>query len=209
LARVTQGTVRVDSFKMVNTGETPVKLSFSKLPKYLTIEQIPAELKQNEKGILLVKWNTTAANLWGIVKVPLTVLLNGKNQPALDLTVAALIEDDFRHLNSSDFVNEAGISVANILYNFRRVKQGDKVTAEYEITNTGKKPLLIRQVSAESPNIKINAPTSVQPGATAMVTVHLDTTKEEGADKLYTITLVSNAPAQTITRLLLTGSVEK
>ncbi|MDR0296051.1 MAG: DUF1573 domain-containing protein [Prevotellaceae bacterium] len=211
LARIAQGTVRLDSFKFVNISDTPVKLTFSKLPKYLTIEQLPAELKKGETGLLLVKWNTTMAKpqLWGFVKNPLTVSINGKVQPELKLSVSAMIEDDFRHLNSADYVYEAGIMITNVVYNFNIVKQGAKVNAEYEITNTGKKPLLIRQVIAECPCIKISAPASIQPGAKAMVTVVLDTTKEEGADKIYPITLVSNAPAQTVSTLLLTGSVEK
>jgi hypothetical protein len=211
LARVAQGTERIDSFKIVNTGNKPAKLTFSKLPKYLTVQQIPAELKKDEKGLLLVKWNTTEAKppLWGMVTNPLTVSVNGKVQPDLKLSVSALIEDNFKHLNSADYAKEAGISVTNVVYNFNTIKQGEKVSAEYEITNTGNKPLLIRQVSAECPCIKISAPTAIQPGAKAMVTVMLDTAKEDGANKFYPITLISNAPAQTVSTLILTGSVEK
>ncbi|MCL2097848.1 MAG: DUF1573 domain-containing protein [Bacteroidales bacterium] len=209
LARIAQGIVRVDSFKIVNKGDTPVKLTFSKLPKYLSIEQIPTELKQDEKGILLVKWNTVTSKLWGLVKAPLTVALNGKTQPELNLSVSAMIIDNFDNLKSADYPNEAGIQVSNVVYNFRNVKQGTKVTADYEITNTGKKPLLIRQVSADCPCIRINAPTSIQPGDKAMVTLQFDTAKEEGIDLVYPVTLVSNAPAQPVTTLLLTGTVEK
>jgi len=209
LARVAQGTERIDSIRLVNTGDVPVKLTFSKLPKYLTVEQVPAELKKDERGILLVKWNTTGAKLWGVVKAPLMVSLNGKTQSDMNLSVSAMIIDDFSHLNSADYVNESGISIGSVVYNFGKVKQGAKVTAEYEITNTGKKPLLIRQVSTECSCIRINAPTSVQPGNKAMITVHLDTAKEDGIDKLYPITLISNAPAQAVSTLLLTGTVEK
>ena len=211
MARIAQGVERVDSFKIVNTGDTPVKLTFSKLPKYLTVEQVPAELKKDEKGIVLVKWNTTASKpqLWGAVKTPFTVSLNGKTQPELKLSASAVIEDNFKHLNAAEYVNEAGIKITNVVYNFNTVKQGTKLTAEYEITNTGKKPLLIRRVSADCSCIKIIAPNSLQPGATAMITVMLNTAQEEGRDKVYPITLVSNAPAQTVSTLILTGSVEK
>jgi len=211
LARIAQGTERIDSFKMVNTGDTPVKLTFSKLPKYLTVQQIPAELKKDETGVLLVKWDTkvTSSSLWGIVKTPLTAVVNGKAQPDLKLSVSALIVDDFAHLNSADYPNEAGITIANVVYNFDTVKSGTKVKAEYEVANTGKKPLLIRHVSAECSCIRVIAPTSIKPGATAIVTVMLDTDKEEGVNKLYPITLVSNAPAQSVSTLLLTGTVAK
>jgi len=211
MSRIAQGTERVDSFKIVNTGDKSVKLTFSKLPKYLTVEQVPAELKKDEKGILLVKWNTAMAKpqLWGYVKTPLTVSLNGKVQSDLKLSLSALIEDNFRHLNSADYAKEAGIKVSNVVYNFQTVNQGTKLTAEYEVTNTGKKPLLIRSVSAECSCIKIIAPNSLEPGASAMITVMLNTADEEGADKVYPITLVSNAPAQTVSTLILTGSVKK
>jgi len=211
LARIAQGTERIDSFKMVNTGDMPIKLTFSKLPKYLTVQQIPAELKKDEKGVLLVKWDTKVANssLWGVEKVPLTALLNGKAQPDLKLSVSALIEDDFKHLNSADYPNEAGILITNVVYDFKKVSQGSKVNAEYEITNTGKKPLLIRYIGAECFCIRIKAPNSIKPGEKAIITVMLDTAKEEGVNKLYPITLVSNAPAQSVSTLLLTGTVEK
>ena len=212
LARVAQGTERIDSFKMVNMGDAPVKLTFSKLPKYLTIEQVPAQLKKDEKGLLLVKWNTAVAKpqLWGLVKNPLKVSLNGKSQPDLNLSVSALIEDDFSNLSSADYANEATILIRNVVYNFETVKQGVYVNAEYEIANIGEKPLLIRHISAECQCIKIAAPTSVEPGETAMITVMMNTGKEEeGRGKFYTITLVTNAPAQSVSTLILTGAIEK
>jgi hypothetical protein len=170
-------------------------------------------LKKDEKGLLLVKWNTAVAKpqLWGLVKNPLNVSLNGKSQPDLNLSVSALIEDDFSNLSSADYANEPAILVKNVVYNFETVKQGVKVNAEYEIANTGAKPLLIRQVSADCQCIKIATPTSVvQPGETAMITVMLDTAKEEeGRGKFYPITLVTNAPAQSVNTLILTGAIEK
>ncbi len=96
--------------------------------------------------------------------------------------------------------------MANSTHNFNTVKQGETITAEFEITNTGKSPLLIRHSYAECPCIKVTAPSSVKPGAKAMVKVVLKTQGETG-DKFYSVMLTTNAPTQSTATLMLTGKV--
>ncbi len=169
----------------------------------------PATLQKNEKGFIRATLNTAKATkpqLWGIVKQPVNIVVNGNKQADAKLIVAATVEDDFSKLTPADYEKAPALAVANSTHNFNTVKQGETITAEFEITNTGKSPLLIRHSYAECPCIKVTAPSSVKPGAKAMVKVVLKTQGETG-DKFYSVMLTTNAPTQSTATLMLTGKV--
>jgi hypothetical protein len=210
LARMVQGSVKKDSVEVLNTGDEPLKLTFSNVPKQAKIELVPAILQKNEKGFIRCTFNTAAVKTheWGIVKYPVGMAINGKTQAGVALMITATIEDDFSKLQPADYEKAPIISTQDATYNFNTVKQGTKVTAEFEITNTGKSTLLIRKAYAECSCLKVTAPTSVEAGKKATVKVVLNTTKEEG-NKFYPITLTTNAPSQSSTVLMMTGVVTK
>ncbi len=201
LARIAQGAVKRDSVAIINTGDEPLKLTFNNVPKYMTVEMTPATLQKNEK------LNTAKAKpqVWGIVKQPVNIVVNGKQGDG-KLIVAATVEDDFGKLTPADYEKAPVIAVANSTHNFNTVKQGETITAEFEITNTGKSPLLIRQSYAECPCIKVTAPSSVKPDAKAVVKVVLKTLGESG-DKFYSVMLTTNAPTQSTATFMLTGKI--
>ncbi|MDR3184920.1 MAG: DUF1573 domain-containing protein [Prevotellaceae bacterium] len=210
LGRITQGAVKSDSVEVINTGDEPVSLAFTGVPKHLVVELSPATLKKNEKGFIRSKFNTAAVKQqeWGIVKYPVGLTVNGKAHNEPKLVIAATIEEDFSKLTPADYESAPAVSFKETTYNFNTVKQGTKVTAEFEITNTGKNPLLIHKAYAECACLKISTPKTVKAGATAVIKAVLDTKGEEG-NKFYSVTLSTNAPSQSAPVLMITGAVEK
>ncbi len=209
LARVSQGAVKRDSIEIINTGDEPLKLTFTNVPKYIKIDA-PATLNKGEKGFIRCTFNTATAKpqVWGVVKQPVNILINGKAQANAKFTVAATVEDDFSKLTPADYEQAPAVAAGNASYNFNAIKLGETITAEYEVVNTGKSPLIIRQSYAECTCLKVTAPVSIKPGEKAVVKAVLNTAKEEAGDKFYTITLVTNAPSQSTTILMLTGKIE-
>lgn len=207
LARIVQGNSKKDSLAVVNNGASDITLAFVNAPRHLTLEMTPAVLKAGEKGFIRCTFNTAAAKpqAWGIVKYPVGLSVNGAAPADTRLIVAATVEDD----NSKvDYKQAPVINVGSTVSNFNTVKQGVAVTAEFELANAGKTPLLIRQAYTENPRLKITAPAAIQPGATAKLKAVLDTAGEEG-DKFYSIILTTNAPSQTTATLVLVGTITK
>jgi hypothetical protein len=210
LGRVVQGATKKDSVEVINTGDEPLTLAFTKVPKHTTVELVPATLQKNEKGFIRSSFNTAAVKPqeWGIVKYAVGITINGKAQNAQELAIVATIEDDFSKLAPADYENAPAISLKETTYNFNTVAPETKVTAEFELTNTGKNTLLIHKAYSECACLKVSAPKSVKAGATAVIKALLDTKGEEG-NKFYSITLSTNAPAQSAPVLMITGTVAK
>ncbi|MDR3180593.1 MAG: DUF1573 domain-containing protein, partial [Prevotellaceae bacterium] len=210
LGRVAQGATKRDSVEVINTGDEPLTLTFTKVPKHTVVELAPATLQKNEKGFIRTSFNTAAVKPqeWGIVKYPVGIAINGKAQDTPQLTIAATIEDDFSKLTPADYENAPVVSLKETTYNFDTVKQGTKVTATFEITNTGKNALRIYKAYAECACLKISTPKTVKAGATAVIKAVLDTKSEEG-NKFYSVTLSTNAPSQSAPVLMITGTVTK
>ncbi|MDR0692245.1 MAG: DUF1573 domain-containing protein [Prevotellaceae bacterium] len=210
LGRIAQGASKRDSVEVINTGDEPLTLAFTNVPKHATVELVPATLQKNEKGFIRSSFNTAAMKPqgWGIVKYAVGLTINGKAQATPKLAIAATIEDDFSKLTPADYESAPAVSFKETTYNFNTVKAGTKVTAEFELTNTGKSPLLIHKAYAECACLKVSTPKSVKAGATAVIKAVLDTKGEEG-NKFYSITLSTNAPSQSAPVLMITGTVTK
>lgn len=94
------------------------------------------------------------------------------------------------------------ISLANDIYDFGEVKEGEKVKHVYEFTNTGKSPLIIANVSAScgctTPEYSQHP---INPGEKGSVTVVFDSQNQVGMQQKI-ITVLSNAePSRTILQL--------
>ncbi|MDR0737635.1 MAG: DUF1573 domain-containing protein [Prevotellaceae bacterium] len=211
LGRIAQGASKRDSVEVINTGDEPLTLAFTNVPKHAAVELVPATLQKNEKGFIRSRFNTAAmkSQEWGIVKHAVGLTINGKAQDTPKLTIAATIEDDFSKLTPADYENAPAVSLKETTYNFNTIKTGTKVTAEFELTNTGKSPLLIHKAYAECACLKVSAPKSVKAGATAVIKAVLDTKGEEGNNIFYSITLSTNSPSQSAPVLMITGTVTK
>ncbi|MDR3236249.1 MAG: DUF1573 domain-containing protein [Prevotellaceae bacterium] len=210
LGRIIQGAVKKDSVEIINTGNTPLTLTFSNVPKQAVVEMTPAVLQKDQKGFIRSTFNTAAAKQpeWGIVKYAVGVHANGSTQETAKLTLAATIEEDFSKINREDYAKMAVVSFDKPNHNFETITAGTKITAEFKVTNKGKSDLLIRKAYAECACLKVTYPKLLTPGATGIVKVALDTQGEEGT-KFYSITLATNAPSQSAPVLMVTGTIKK
>ncbi len=204
MARIIQGAAKKDSIEIINTGKENLALTFSNVPAPLKVVAVPATLKPGEKGSIRVTYDTKQKKEWGTISYPVAIRANGKAIPNAQLTVTATIVDDF---SAADYQTAPVAKVQRSAVSFDVLKKGDSYTAAYEITNTGKSALTIHKAESENAGIKISAPAAIKPGETAKVSVTLNTKNETPGDKLYAITLVTNAPNQSLISLLLTGKI--
>lgn len=88
-------------------------------------------------------------------------------------------------------------------HDFGKVKSGDKVTYEFNFTNTGQSPLIISNATASCGCTVPEWPkTPVQPGQDGKIKVTFDSANKEGLqDKQITVT-ANTSPAQNVVHLV-------
>ena len=88
-------------------------------------------------------------------------------------------------------------------HDFGKVKAGDKVTYEFNFTNTGQSPLIISTATASCGCTVPEWPkTPIQPGQGGKIKVTFDSANKEGLqDKQITVT-ANTSPAQNIVHLV-------
>ena len=205
LAHIIQGKTKSDSLEIINGSTNPARLSFIDLPAPVKIEA-PVSLAPSQRAFIRYTYDASEKSEWGAVKHDINVRVNGKKiSPEAKFTLTATIEDDVAGMNR---VIAPFLFIANHSHSFEKVKKGETKTYTYEIANNGRTNLTIHRAYADSEHLKVISPTSIKPGEKGKVTVVLNTKKETVGDKVYTITLVSNAPNQSLANLVLTGKLE-
>jgi uncharacterized protein YjdB len=101
---------------------------------------------------------------------------------------------------------ETLVQVAANPVNFGQVKQGKTVTAKFELTNTGSKPLTIQFMEFSMPGMRANVQATIAAGASTEVLMTWDTSQLSGEVKGETI-LTFNDPQKQEVTLTLSGTV--
>lgn len=104
---------------------------------------------------------------------------------------------------TANAANAAVMKFEKEVYDFGKIKQGDKVTTDFKFTNTGKMPLIITDAVATCGCTKPEWPkTPVKPGESGMVHVTFNSAFKTGLqDKMITVTANTN-PAQNRVHLI-------
>lgn len=105
--------------------------------------------------------------------------------PALDTLAAPVLEADSSVTVASSKPSTT-IALSESTFDFGTIKKGDKVEHVYEVTNTGKNPLVI---SAVTPGCGCTAgeftKEPILPGKKGKITLHFDSTNFDGAVNKY------------------------
>ena len=193
---------------VVNVGENSLIIGFDKLPPYLKIEVIPSELKPNEKGVLKAVLDASKVDDYGFIVHRTAILLNGEKPQNSLLSATAVIKEDFSKLSPKELANAPKIQFNNTDYDFKTVKSGEVVSHEFEFTNEGKRPLIIRKVKTGCGCTASTPPTeSIKPGDKSTIKVSFNTRNRSGRQTQY-IDVFCNDPNQSEIKLKIGGVVE-
>lgn len=108
--------------------------------------------------------------------------------------------------SKSDATSNASIAFENPVYNFGKIKEGDKVTYDFKFKNAGTDPLIITNASTSCGCTVPDWPHEpIAPGESAVITVVFDSAGKVGMqNKQVLITSNSTIPS---TELFLKGEV--
>ncbi|EOR93259.1 hypothetical protein ADIARSV_3588 [Arcticibacter svalbardensis MN12-7] len=108
---------------------------------------------------------------------------------------------------ASDSVSNANIVFESSVYNFGKIKEGDKVSYDFKFKNTGTTPLIISNASASCGCTVPDYPHEpIAPGATAAIKVVFDSTGKSGMQNKQV--MISSNAVNASTELFLKGEVQ-
>lgn len=207
--RVYNTQTKKETVDVVNTSGSPITLSFTRVPKHVTIKAEPEKLAANEKGKLVLTYDASKKNDWGYSRDRLFIDINDQYNAAHRLYVSANIQEDFSGMSDAEKARAAKASFDNKTFNFGTLKQGEKVSHNFVLENKGKSDLKIRKIAAScgctatSPDKR-----TIAPGEKATIKATFDSRGKSGRQN-KAITVITNDPDNSKIILWIKGTVNK
>ncbi len=208
--------VVTDTLGVVNMGKEPITLTFENVPQHIEISCTPKVLKgmkegakHGEIGYITVTYDATKKKDWGFVMDRINVIINGVKNNRNRLSISATLEEDFTHLSPEELEKAPGIKFENVQFQFGALKQGEKITHNFDFVNTGKSDLVIRKIKASCGCTATNPEKMViKPGEKSHITVTFNSAGKRGRQN-KTITVITNDPKTPSVVLKITGDVQQ
>jgi hypothetical protein len=205
--QIKENQIKKDSTEVINNTDKPVQLSFKTPPPHLNAVIRPAKLAPKQKGYLVVTFDANKIKAYGFVMHRVYLNVDGQDDYKNSIAVSTTLEEDFSGLSADDLKNAPIVTFDVQSFDFGDIKQGSKVEHLFNLKNTGKKDLVIRDVksscgcTAVSPSKNI-----VSSGESVPLKVTFDSTGKQGrADK--TITVITNDPKNPTTVLRISSNI--
>lgn len=206
-SKIKKGEVVTKELELVNDSDKDVKVGFRTVPKHLTATVEPTTIPAKERGKLIVAYNSEAANTFGFASHRIYLSIDGSKDYKSSIGVSATIEEDFSHLTPEQIANAPVANFEPKTHDFGEMKQGDKRTHTFMLTNTGKSDLLIRRVrsscgcTAVAPSKKV-----IAPGEKAPIEITFDSRGKRGRQS-KSITVITNDPKTPTTILRISSNI--
>lgn len=166
------GNVISMAIEVINTGGNTAILSLRPEVGSGKLKVVaPESLASGEKGTISLTYDLGSGEpFYGVLSDLVYIAVNSV-VAELPLTASAIAVDDFKQ---SDPASAPICEVSPVYHHFGTVKQGDKLTKHVKITNTGKGPLIIRNVAVRrGTECSLRAGEEILPGKTIVVPVTL------------------------------------
>jgi hypothetical protein len=206
-----RGSKKSQSIDLYNGGSAPLALGYrltSPVPAAAyTITFTPATLPAGGRGQVTFTYDLTDTEVWGMQNVSFAVTENGR-PTTRPLTAYVTVTDDFSGLTEAQRENAPKGSFDSQFHHFGTVGRDQALSHDFTLTNTGRSPLLIRHVQANSPRVSCRVPkTTVAPGESIVIGVTLRT--PAASERLSeSVSLIVNDPARPMRELRLGANVE-
>jgi hypothetical protein len=189
--------VKKDSMEVYNASAKPMKIAFSNLPSNITMKVKPEVIAPNSRGKLYINFDAAKKNIYGLVSDNFMLNTDDELSPSKKLFVAATITDNFSKLTSAQQADAPKISfITKEINDYGQVKEGEMVKTKFDFTNTGKMPLIIRNVSTGQTDTKASMPanSTIESGGNGSVAFEFNTEGKTGNDVRRTILITTNDP---------------
>lgn len=204
---IKQKQIKKDSVEIVNNSDQPIQLSFKTPPPHLTAVFKPAKLAAKQKGYIVVTFDANKIQAFGFVMHRIYLNIDGQDDYRNSIAVSTTLEEDFSQLSPADLAAAPVVTYDSDSFDFGDIKPGSRVEHTFNLKNTGKRDLLIRDVksscgcTAVSPSKNMVASNESVP-----LKVVFDSTGKSGRQS-KTITVITNDPKNPTTILRISSNI--
>ena len=184
--------IKLQNTTLYTTTFTP--LNPDDYPKYITIQNFPNTLEPKEFAKIRVIIDGKQAPGYGFGAFQVPVLSDNVVMPAMGLNITYSRKQYFPKYNAKQLALQPKINIKNPMHDFGQQTSGDYLYCNYEFTNTGKKELEIKQVSADCACFRLKFPKmKIAPGEKITVQGIFDTVTKNGS-KTIGCEIITNDP---------------
>ncbi|BDC98518.1 DUF1573 domain-containing protein [Persicobacter psychrovividus] len=208
MGKLTDDKATTKTFDVMNDSEKPLTFLGAKTPSHIKITFSKKTLAPAEKAQVSVTYNAKAKNDLGFLSDQVIINTdeegtNGKKS----LRVVATIEEYFPPMSAAEMAKAPHLSIAGAVYEFGSVNEGEKVSHEFAIRNTGQQPLEIRKTKANCGCTVPELPKStLAPGEASVIKVVFNSKGRRG-NQYKTVTIFTNDPQKPTQVVTLKGKV--
>ena len=186
--------IRTDSLRIFNAWGHPMNISFEQVPSHITVRCTTPQLKQNETAYIIVTYDGSKKNEYGLVYDRIAIRTNDATQPMKILNISARLSQDFSKLSEKDLRKAPKVVFLNTTYDFDTVRAGTVVIYGFNFSNEGKRDLEILSVktSCGCTTTKLDVKT-FRKGKSGTITATFNTRGRKGRQH-KTITIITNDP---------------
>jgi len=193
--------------EFANATDKTVKAMVYRAPAHIKARFEPSDIPAGEKGKLIVDYDAAKINNYGYLTDKIYLSIDEKKDAGLTVTVAATIEEDFSALTPEQKENAPIALCENTVFDFGSIKEGQKVSNTFKLTNKGKSDLLIRNVRTSCGCTTSKNANIAKPGETIDFVVTFDSSGKKGRQN-RSLTVISNDPNSPSINLRVIGNVE-
>jgi hypothetical protein len=166
------------------------------LPAFIKIKNFPKTLEPGEFAKFQIEIDGNKALGYGFGGYEITVFSDNAATPYSMIYVSYQRKQFFPKYSARQLKKQPKLFIENPTYDFGKLRAGDIETCEFKFTNTGKKPLEIKQISPDCPCTSVSTTKKIiQPGETIIAKALFDTVTKNGK-KSMGVRIVSNDPTE-------------
>jgi hypothetical protein len=176
-------------------------------PQYIKVET-PKTLGPKEVGTIKVTYDARSRNQFGFVSDNVEISTDDDALPVKTFSVYATIEEFFPPLSPEELALAPALQMEINAVDFGRIRQGNVLSRDITIKNTGAKELQIKSVQGNCSCITaLVEPVRINAGEEGKLKIVLNTEGRTGIQQ-KAITLYSNDPKNPVQRVTITGYIE-
>lgn len=206
-----QGGSKSEAVIVANTSGTPVKVEFKDVSANLDISVTPNPIPAGSTAEL--DFTVTAERgIWGKNTYWATPVIDGRTYTTSEgrtrIGVKAFTKENFDSMSESERAAGPMPRFENSTYSFNRIKKGEKIHAEFTLTNSGKSPFCVYKLDTDACCYSHSDIPVAAPGEKVTFRVHVDTENMPKGETLVLVTLTTNSPLRPIVNLFIAGWID-
>lgn len=186
----------VDTLQVRNFWTKPVSFTLSSNNTYITevARSFGNELNPEQEGFIVLKYDASRRGAFGLVRDNVTYTTNDSLEANKRIHLSVNIKEDFSKLSKKERANAPAAVLSTTSVDFGEVQKNSNNSKTFTLTNNGKNPLLVRQLTSSNGYFRVSADKmSIEAGQSATVTVSFKASSRAG-NRNATIDVITNDP---------------